>query len=138
MALITLLKEKIMEEKEIVTLNEVGDAVLMSDESNSYNNHIQIFAEGRKYRTLFTKKFMERKKWAAPDPGKIISHIPGEVESIIVKPGQKVKKGEKLMIYEAMKMKNIIAAPFDGTIKSVEVQGGNKLPKGAVLIIMEK
>ena len=41
------------------------------------------------------------------------------------------------MIYEAMKMKNIISAPFDGTIKSIAVKTGENLPKGAILIVME-
>lgn len=126
-----------MEEKEIVTLHEVGDAVLMSDEPSSYTHHIQVFAEGRKYKTLYTKKFMERKKWVAPDPNILRSLIPGVVESVAVKAGQRVKKGEKLMTYEAMKMKNIISAPFDGKIKSVDVKEGDKLPKGATLIVME-
>ena len=126
-----------MEEKDIVTLHEVGDAVLMSDEPSSYTNHIQVFAEGRKYKTLYTKKFIGRKKWVSPDPNILRSLIPGVVESVAVKAGQRVKKGEKLMTYEAMKMKNIISAPFDGKIKSVEVKEGDKLPKGATLIVME-
>jgi pyruvate carboxylase len=73
----------------------------------------------------------------APDPNILRSLIPGVVESVAVKAGQRVKKGEKLMTYEAMKMKNIISAPFDGKIKSVEVKEGDKLPKGATLIVME-
>ena len=48
-----------------------------------------------------------------------------------------VKKGAKLMVYEAMKMKNIISAPFDAIVKSVEVKVGDKLPKGAVLVYLE-
>ena len=72
-----------MEEKDIVTLHEVGDAVLMSDEPSSYTHHIQVFAEGRKYKTLYTKKFIERKKWVAPDPNILRSLIPGVVESVV-------------------------------------------------------
>ena len=128
-----------MEEKDngIVSLHEVGDAVLMSDDPNLFTDHIQVFSEGRKYKTLLTKKFAERKKWVTPNPNEIVSHIPGVVSSIDVKEGQKVKKGEKIMIYEAMKMKNIISAPFDGTIKSIAVKTGENLPKGAILIVME-
>lgn len=124
-------------DKEIVSLHEVGDAVLMSDDPNLFTDHIQVFTEGRKYKTLLTKKFTERKKWVAPNPNEIVSHIPGVVASIDVKEGQKVKKGEKLMIYEAMKMKNIINAPFDGTIKEIAVKVGENLPKGALLMVME-
>lgn len=124
-------------DKEIVSLHEVGDAVLMSDDPNLFTDHIQVFTEGRKYKTLLTKKIAERKKWVAPNPNEIVSHIPGVVASIDVKEGQKVKKGEKLMIYEAMKMKNIINAPFEGIIRRVAVKVGENLPKGALLIVME-
>lgn len=123
--------------KDIVSLHEVNDAVLMSDDPNLFTDHIQVFTEGRRYRTMLTRKFAERKKWVAPDPNEIVSHIPGVVAAIYVKEGQKVKKGEKLMIYEAMKMKNIITAPFDGTIKSIAAQEGTNLPKGAILMVME-
>lgn len=123
--------------KDIVSLHEVNDAVLMSDDPNLFTDHIQVFTEGRRYRTMLTRKFAERKKWVAPDPNEIVSHIPGVVAAIYVKEGQKVKKGEKLMIYEAMKMKNIITAPFDGTIRSIAAQEGTNLPKGAILMVME-
>ena len=65
------------------------------------------------------------------------SIIPGSVTEINVKVGAKVKKGEKLMIYEAMKMKNVIAAPFDAIVESIEVKVGDKLPKGVVLVNLE-
>jgi len=65
------------------------------------------------------------------------SIIPGSVTEIKVKAGDNVKKGGKLMIYEAMKMKNIISAPFDAVVESVEVNVGDKLPKGAVLIRLQ-
>ncbi|MBR5855654.1 MAG: acetyl-CoA carboxylase biotin carboxyl carrier protein subunit [Bacteroidales bacterium] len=109
----------------------------MSDEPELYNAHIQVFAEGRKYKTQLTKKFMERKKWVAPNPKIIVSHIPGVVKEIMASDGQKVKKGQKLMIYEAMKMKNIVNAPFDGIIQKIEVKEGDKLHKGDTLIVME-
>ena len=57
---------------------------------------------------------------------------------IFVKPGQTVKKGEKLMIYEAMKMMNVIEAPMDGKIKEVNVKVGESLPKGALLVTFLK
>ena len=47
-----------------------------------------------------------------------------------------MKKGDKLLIYEAMKMKNIITAPFDATVKKINVAEGEKLPKGYLLILL--
>lgn len=115
---------------------DLGDAVLMSNDPNLFTDKIQIHECGRVYKTRYTRKFVERKKWEAPDPNEIRSIIPGSVTEVLVKPGDKVKKGATLMIYEAMKMKNVIAAPFDATVQSVEVKAGDKLPKGALLAVL--
>ena len=127
-----------MEEKDIKGLSaDLGDAVLMSNDPNLFTDKIQIHECGRQYKTLYTRKFLERKPWSAPNPNEVRSIIPGSVTEINVKAGAKVKKGSKLMVYEAMKMKNIISAPFDAIVKSVEVKVGDKLPKGAVLVYLE-
>ena len=123
---------------EIKTISaDLGDAVLMSNDPNLYTDKIQIHECGRVYKTRYTRKFMERKKWEAPNPSQVRSIIPGSVTEVLVKPGDKVKKGSKLMIYEAMKMKNVIVSPFDAVVESVEVKAGDKLPKGALLAILK-
>ena len=116
---------------------DLGDAVLMSNDPNLFTDKIQIHECGRVYKTRYTRKFMERKKWGAPNPSQVRSIIPGSVTEVLVKPGDKVKKGSKLMIYEAMKMKNVIVSPFDAVVESVEVKAGDKLPKGALLVILK-
>lgn len=117
---------------------DMADAVLMSDDPNCFTGKIQIHVGGRTYKTMYTKKFMERKVWKEPNANEIFSILPGSVESILVKKGDKVKKGDRLMIYEAMKMKNIISAPFDATIEMINVENGDKLPKGNLLILLAK
>ena len=116
---------------------DLGDAVLMSNDPNLFTDKIQIHECGRVYKTRYTRKFMERKKWEAPNPSQVRSIIPGSVTEVLVKPGDKLKKGSKLMIYEAMKMKNVIVSPFDAVVESVEVKAGDKLPKGALLVILK-
>ena len=113
---------------------DLGDAVLMSNDPNLFTDKIQIHECGRVYKTRYTRKFVERKKWEAPNPAEVRSIIPGSVTEVLVKPGDKVKKGSRLMIYEAMKMKNVITAPFDAGVERVEVKAGDKLPKGALLV----
>ena len=115
---------------------DLGDAVLMSNDPNLFTDKIQIHECGRVYKTRYTRKFVERKKWEAPNPNEVRSIIPGSVTEVLVKPGDKVKKGAKLMIYEAMKMKNVIVSPFDAVVESVEVKAGDKLPKGALLVVL--
>ena len=66
----------------------------------------------------------------------VSSPLPGTVVNIKVKEGQSVKKGEVLVIVEAMKMENEIMAPQDGQIKQVAVKVGDKVETGAALIVM--
>lgn len=127
-------KNKVQEE-ELQTLGEISDAVVMP---NAQKKSFRFSEEGREYKTYLTKKFQERKPWKAPDPCKVLSHIPGSVIDIFVKAGQKVKKGEKLMIYEAMKMMNVVTSPMDGVIKEVNAKIGETLPKGALLVTFKK
>ena len=63
----------------------------------------------------------------------IRSPMPGEILSVRAQAGQAVKKGEVLMILEAMKMENEIIAPRDATITSVNVQNGTAVQTGTVL-----
>ena len=98
---------------------------------------MQIFPEARKYKTTLTNKFVNRKVWKRPDPQEIKSIIPGVVISLEVKEGDHVTKGAHLMTFEAMKMMNLVLAPFDGTIKKILVKEGAKVPKGVVMIYLE-
>lgn len=116
----------------------MADAVIIPDEPTVYTDKLQIHVNGRKYKTQFTKKFIERKIWKEPNPNEIVSILPGSVNAVLVKKGAKVKKGDKLLIYEAMKMKNVISAPFDGEVEMVNVEPGDKLPKGALLILLKQ
>lgn len=63
--------------------------------------------------------------------------MPGLVLDILIKPGDQVKKGDQLLILEAMKMENLIKSPADYTVKSVEIQQGDKVEKNQVLLHFE-
>ena len=89
------------------------------------------------YETLPTRKFLQRKPYAAPDPKKMPCVIPGVIREIAVKPGQGVSRGETLFILEAMKMQNDIAAPADGLVKNVFVEIGQMVTKGQALLEFE-
>lgn len=60
--------------------------------------------------------------------------LPGNIMQILVRTGDPVKKGEKLLIYEAMKMENSILAEKDGTVAAIKVQPGDSVLEGDVLI----
>lgn len=60
--------------------------------------------------------------------------MPGLILDILVEQGQEVKKGDQLLVLEAMKMENVLKAAGDGTVKSIEISKGNSVEKGQVLI----
>jgi len=60
--------------------------------------------------------------------------MPGLILDILVEPGQEIKKGDQLMILEAMKMENVLKAQGEGVISSIEVTKGNSVEKNQVLI----
>lgn len=68
---------------------------------------------------------------------KVAAPILGTILSVKVKPSDKVKAGDVLLILEAMKMENEIVSPRDGTIKEVKVSVNQSVKAGDVLIILE-
>ena len=72
---------------------------------------------------------------AAPAAGgeKVTSPMPGTILSVNVAVGDAVKRGQVLMILEAMKMENEIMCPCDGTVASVSVTKGAAVESGTLL-----
>ena len=66
----------------------------------------------------------------------VASPMPGTILGVNVANGQAVKKGDVLMMLEAMKMENEIVAPCDGTIASVAVTKGSSVETGTVLCVI--
>lgn len=60
--------------------------------------------------------------------------MPGLIVGINVAPGDAVRKGDSLLILEAMKMENVLKAPADATVKTVRTNHGDRVEKGQVLI----
>lgn len=90
------------------------------------------------YKTLYTKKYENRQQWTPLQAEEVKTVIPGTVIKINVKVGDKVKLGQPLCLFEAMKMQNIIRAPHAGTVRSVDVKEGDKLPKGTIMMLIDE
>ena len=65
---------------------------------------------------------------------KVTSPMPGTILGVKVSVGQSVKKGETLVVLEAMKMENDIPAPRDGVVASVDVAKGASVQAGDLLV----
>lgn len=69
--------------------------------------------------------------------GALRSPLPGVILEIFCKVGDPVKRGQKLIVLEAMKMENAINADRDGVIKELKVNKGDSVLEGADLVIIE-
>lgn len=65
---------------------------------------------------------------------KVAAPMPGKILKVNVTAGQAVKKGDVLVVLEAMKMENEIQAPQDGTVASVDTSAGATVESGDVLV----
>jgi len=94
----------------------------------------ELVIQGAVYMTQYTRKFEERVIWEVPDDNKLYSFIPGTIIDIFVKPKQKVKEGECLLLLEAMKMQNQVRMPFDGEIVQIHVKKNEVIPNRFLMI----
>jgi len=60
--------------------------------------------------------------------------MPGKVIAILVSPNDQVKKGDGILILEAMKMENVLKASADCTIKTIHISTGVNVEKGQLLV----
>ena len=67
---------------------------------------------------------------------KVNAPMPGKILKVNVNAGASVKKGDVLLVLEAMKMENEICAPQDGTVATVECAAGDSVESGKVLVSM--
>lgn len=69
--------------------------------------------------------------------GHLTAPMPGSVVSVLVNAGDKVSKGQPLIIMEAMKMEHTIVAPFDGKVEAVYFAAKEQVKEGAELVALE-
>lgn len=79
--------------------------------------------------------FKEGESPARP-PIEVRTHLPGNIYEVLCAEGGRVKKGDTLVIVEAMKMESPIYAPENGVVKSVEVAKGQTVGSGQVLVVL--
>jgi acetyl/propionyl-CoA carboxylase alpha subunit len=83
----------------------------------------------------------EEREGAGPaprhEPGALEAPMPGRVAAVKVVPGQRVAKGDELVVVEAMKMENALRAPADGVVRAVHVAAGDMVGPGRALVELE-
>ena len=87
---------------------------------------------------LEEKRKQETKKIVNNDGGKeVVSPIQGQVTNVKIKVGDKVQKGDVLLIVEAMKLENEVVSPFEGQVAEILVSKGQNVKAKEPIIIIE-
>jgi biotin carboxyl carrier protein len=107
----------------------------MSEEKQEF---VDFAVTARKYKTLLTTKYKNRKPFEPVNQNEVYSSIPGTVIKFFVKEGDYVKEGKPILLLEAMKMENIIRMPYDGVIKRIHVKEGVRIPKNSLMLELEE
>ena len=87
---------------------------------------------------LEEKRRQETKKIVNNDGAKeVVSPIQGQVTNVKVKVGDKVQKGDVLLIVEAMKLENEVVSPFEGQVAEILVTKGQNVKAKEPIVIIE-
>jgi acetyl/propionyl-CoA carboxylase alpha subunit len=104
---------------------------------------ISLNVNGNNYSFELTDKFDELLKNLGMDnvnnsvAKELKAPMPGLVLEVLVKTGDSVKKGDAILVLEAMKMENNIKSVSDAVVKKVVVQKGNAVEKNQVMVLFE-
>ncbi len=70
-------------------------------------------------------------------PGDVVAAMPGNIVAILVRPGERVKAGQGVLVTETMKMESEIQAPIGGTVAAIHVKKGDRVNPNEVLMEIE-
>jgi len=112
---------------EVVTIDKTEKQVTLKINGSLYTYTIKDEMD------LLLKK-MGLSNISKPKVSEIKAPMPGLVLEVVAKVGDLVKKGDALVILEAMKMENVIKSPIDGEIKAIKVKNGQPVEKNEILI----
>ncbi|MCD8264404.1 MAG: acetyl-CoA carboxylase biotin carboxyl carrier protein subunit [Tannerellaceae bacterium] len=101
------------------------------------NEYVDFVVTARAYKTLLTTKYKNRKIWQKPNPGDVVSTLPGTIVSVEVAIGDNVSEGQLLLMHQAMKMYNRIVSPVAGVVKEVNVTPGDRIAKDHLMVKIE-
>ena len=62
--------------------------------------------------------------------------MPGLIVTVHVREGQEVKKGDRMIVLESMKMQNEISSPTDGTVRTLRIKPGDSVDQNQVLLTL--
>jgi 3-methylcrotonyl-CoA carboxylase alpha subunit len=123
-----------------LTLEEIGDgrAVVRHDGARRTLHFardaaaLYLFWDGVSFKLEQVREGARRA--ARPETGALEAPMPGRVSAVKVAKGARVRKGDELLVVEAMKMENALRAPRDGVVRALNVSVGEMVAPGRALV----
>lgn len=119
----------------IITLDEIGEADVDGMRTIYFElngQRVQISVQDKSV----SEGVVGNQKVEPTNPDQVGAVMTGTIANVLVKTGQKVKKGEALIVTEAMKMETSIPAPYDGQVVHIYVKAGQPVDADDLLIEM--
>jgi acetyl/propionyl-CoA carboxylase alpha subunit len=114
------------------TVNSNGELTVATIPTRDFEDAIVVFAEGNAY--TFTDPKLAAQAADPASTGNISSPMPGRVVAVRVKAGDRVAKGQPLVVLEAMKIEHTLTAPFGGKVSAISAVEGHHVSEGVVLV----
>lgn len=138
-------KEAAIEDKKFqIQTTRYGTRVIVDVNGHNYSIELiqgRVYVNGEETRFILHKskpRIGGKKAGAVAQKGaKLRPPMPGRIVSIDVKVGDQVKKGQGLLVLEAMKMQNEVAAPVEGLVKVINVKPGQTVDANTVMVEIE-
>jgi len=105
------------------------------------NQGKHVFVNGRTFFVQDAGQLIARRarrKGSEEIPGEVTPPMPSVVLRIMVKEGERVKRGQGIVVVSAMKMQTTLAAPTEGTVKKIHTTIDAKVAPGDILVEIEK
>ena len=127
--------------------NEQIYSFLMNDHSyeifaSRIDNGYDVLVSGERHEVIVEDEYTQRltqlggSTRAPRGDAQVKAPMPGLVVAVRAVEGDSVKKGQSIIILEAMKMENELRAPFNGLVKSVKVTAGQTVDQGQLLMVI--
>ena len=111
------------------------------ENSSDENGTRRIIVGGKTYEVTLrdAKSLRSRNQTATGDNGplKVRASMPGKVVRVLANKGDSIRRGNGILVIEAMKMQNEVRSPKDGTVKELHAREGMNVNAGDVLAVLE-
>ena len=139
--------EEVKRERELIQKAISGDLTEKGDSEAPANaRKFDVYVEGEHFSVQVavpkaggssSKAAKKKKETVVADPKSVVAPIPGMIVEFKAEVGAEVKKGDVVVVLEAMKMMNNLEAATDGVIKAIHYETGDSVAKGDVLVSIE-